>query len=636
MNSTPSATPWRRSFLVWLACCPALLAHGGQYRGPGAPSGPGGPGGAGPATPDAGTPTTGAGASIPEEADWQMWWEVNKDEFVAAGAVARPIPVTGSDDFYLGKRRSSQPVDVMLPTLVDIDEHIVPALVRLMEAEDNRDIQTACLMALGKIGRDGPGIDLEAVLRSRLSRGDQEVRETAVLALGASGRPSAAPTLLALLRDEREGRRVSGRDKIDDRMRAFAAYGLGLLARRCGTVESRQATHDALWAIVGDKDEKSRDLLVAAVSGLGLLGAPGDSAAKRIAWQTVEELLAWYQRDMGRGHEAIQAQAPVAIGRLLGRGDSQLHRRCKQHFTAVLADDRRSDPVLRSAALALGMLALPAEVQAEDAPASRVLRTLYEKGVDRMARNFCVTALARIGGAANREWLLKAFARGNRYMEKPWLGMALGLVAARSAADGKVDEEIARELLEQIPAINKWEPQAALVVALGMTRHAGSFAAMRKLMRENEHERMLAGYYCVGLALLGEPAAVPVLGEVLDKASRHPFLLQQSAIGLAMLGDRAANDRLLAKMKEAQSVAVLAALANAVGRIGDRRAIDPLIAMTADKELTKLARAFVAAALGGIGDRSSLPWNLPLSRDANYCSPVDTLSNGSTGVLDIL
>jgi HEAT repeat protein len=127
-----------------------------------------------------------------------------------------------------------------------------------------------------------------------------------------------------------------------------------------------------------------------------------------------------------------------------------------------------------------------------------------------------------------------------------------------------------------------------------------------------------------------------VLTGVLDKAKRHPFLLQQAAVGLAMTGDRSANERIIAQMKETQSVAVLAALANAIGRTGDRRAIDPLIEMTRNEELTKLARAFVAAALGGIGDRSPLPWNLPLSRDANYAEPVDTLSNGATGVLDIL
>jgi hypothetical protein len=58
--------------------------------------------------------------------------------------------------------------------------------------------------------------------------------------------------------------------------------------------------------------------------------------------------------------------------------------------------------------------------------------------------------------------------------------------------------------------------------------------------------------------------------------------------------------------------------------------------MTADTELTKLARAFVAAALGGVGDADPLRWNLPLVVDCNYAAAVDTLTNGATGVLDIL
>ena len=31
-----------------------------------------------------------------------------------------------------------------------------------------------------------------------------------------------------------------------------------------------------------------------------------------------------------------------------------------------------------------------------------------------------------------------------------------------------------------------------------------------------------------------------------------------------------------------------------------------------------------------------LPWNVPLSVDCNYATDMDTLSNGATGVLDIL
>jgi HEAT repeat protein len=159
---------------------------------------------------------------------------------------------------------------------------------------------------------------------------------------------------------------------------------------------------------------------------------------------------------------------------------------------------------------------------------------------------------------------------------------------------------------------------------------------MKRMLRDNENQETLAGYFCVGLAMLGDQSCVVTLSEILERSKRRPFLLLQAAVGLGRLGDRAANDRLIAMMRESDSVAVLAALANAVGQIGDRRAIDALIEMTKNDELTKLARAFCAAALGGIGDRSVVPWNMPLSRDSNYAAPVDTLTNGATGVLDIL
>ena len=81
---------------------------------------------------------------------------------------------------------------------------------------------------------------------------------------------------------------------------------------------------------------------------------------------------------------------------------------------------------------------------------------------------------------------------------------------------------------------------------------------------------------------------------------------------------------------------MLASLAIAIGRIGDRRSIDALIESSEDRELTKLARAFVAAALGGVGDKDELFWNVPLSLDSNYATNIDTLTNGATGILDIL
>jgi HEAT repeat protein len=647
--------------LAVLALSASLIAHGGQYRGPGTPYTPprpglrvtlptGGPttGGpvvpvpvgvptGGPAVPGAPMTTTGGAPEISFEVSWQVWWELNKDPFVLQRSAIRTAPTTGSDDFWLGQRRSAPAIDTLLPTEADCRDRIVPALVALMEKERNGDVQTACMVALARIGLDGVDIDLIELLRSRLSRDDQEVRETAALALGITGRAAAVATLRGLLLDDAEGRKFCGDSPVSDRTRAFAAYGLGLLARRSDDGNAKQQAHDLLWAVVQDQRIKGRDLRVAAVTGLGLVCDPDRSGHKRLAWQIVEELMGWYQLDLGRGDEAIQAHAPVAIGRLLGRGRSQLQQRCKQHFAEVLTgDDKRSNPILQSAALALGMLVLPAEQHAEEAAFAKALQSHWEKGIDRLARNFAVIALGRIGGAANRDWLATTYARCNKNLERPWVALALGLVAAAAAESGTVDVATATMLAADLERAQMPELQAALAVALGLTGHSAASDRVQRLLRANEHDEMLAGYLCIGLAMLDDPASVPVLGDIMSRSRRRPFLLLQAAVGLGRLGDRTANEELLAMMRDSDSLAVLSALANAIGQIGDRRAIEPLITMTGDNELTKLTRAFVAAALGGVGDGPILPWNQPISRDSNYGAPVDTLSNGRTGVLDIL
>jgi HEAT repeat protein len=634
--------------------CAALLfaavlpAHGGQYRGPGLPNVPnygprslpvvptGGP--AGPSAPSPGAPTTGAGPSIADEISWQVWWEVNKDPFVQQDTTIPVGPTTGSDDFYLGRRRPEARADTLLPTEADLTDRVVPAIAALMEGERNRDVQTAGLMALAKIGRDGAGVELLPLLASRLARDDQEVRETAALALAVAGRPESTPALLALLANDAEGRRLCGAQKVSDRTRAFAAYGLGLASRRSSDGPQRQRVHDALWRVVADADEKSRDLRVAAINGLGVMCDPAQSGHKHLAWQTVEALLDWYQRDLGRGDEAVQAHAPVAIGRLLGRGTSQLHQRCKQHFAGVLAaGKKRSNPILQSAALALGMLAVGSDAHAEDALVEKALQVCFEKGVDRLTRYFAVMAMGRIGGAANREWLLLAYTRANKVTERPWLALASGLIAnAALAAGGEPDVVLATMLVDDLADTRQPEVQGALAVAIGLTGWSGAVPAMKRWLRDSEHQETLAGYFCVGIAMLGDASVAPTLLDILQRSKRRPFLLLQAAVGLGRLGDREATQRLLAMLKESESVAVLAAIANAIGQIGDRRAIEPLLAMAQDDELTKLARAFVAAALGGVGDASPLPWNHPFSRDSNFGAPVDTLSNGATGILDIL
>jgi HEAT repeat protein len=568
-----------------------------------------------------------------------MWWEFNKEPYLAGHRPEQQVlPVSGSDDFYLGTRRQPLRLDLLSPTDADLSDKIVPTLAKMLARESNRDIQSACLVALGKVGLDGAGVELEKVLSDLIRRDNQEVRETAVLALGIAGREKALPLLIALVRDTPEGRKLSDRREVDDRTRSFAAYSLGLLARRSDDGDVKQQVHDALWPLLDDKALRDRDLRMAAVTGLGLLRAdPQQGAHKRLAWQCIEELLDWYGRDQGRGDELLQAHASIAIARLLGRGSSPLHQRCKELFASELeASKRRANPILQSACVALGMLAVPQEEHADDAAFSQLLQRYYSRGTDRQARYFAAISLGRIGGASNREWLLGALTRANSATEKPWVAMALGLVGHAARVESGVDRTVAQVLLDELSDCNNYDTRAALAVAVGLTGWEGAVPVVLRMLGDNEREERQAGYYCVSLALLGDRAASVEVASVLERSLRRPFLLQQAAIALGRLGDREAAPQLLAMMKENDSAAVLAALAVAIGEIGDRRAIDPLIEMTGDDQLTKLARAFVAAALGAIGDKDPMPWSVPISKDSNYAASVDTLTNGATGILDIL
>jgi len=634
--------------LAALLIAAGLSAHGGQYRGPqGAvpvsipPLVPGVP--RGPLTPrSTPAPTTGARDVVAFSRTWQTWWEFNKEPFLVPQIRGAQAPITGSDDFYLGPRTSRRTVDVLKPTDDDRVGKIVPALAALIERERNRDVQSACLVALGKVGKDGKDqqgakIELEALISARLSRDNQEVRETAVLSLGIAGRRESFEILSDLFRDTPAGRKLADRASVRKRTRAYAAYGLGLLARRVGDPALSQQVHDLLWAGLQDKDYEDRDLTTAIVSGLGVMRAdPTRSADKRLGWQAAENLMKWFVQDLGPTEESMQAHAPVAIARLLGRGTSRIHRRIKEQLASTLnARKRRGQPILQSCAIALGMLSVPAEQSAADERFSEALRVYYVKGKDRTAQQLALISIGRIGGAANREWLAKTYSRAKLDFQ-PWAGLALGLLAKPKAEAGTPDVFLGEMLLEDLEDASTDDLRSALAVAVGLTGLRDAAPTMLRLLKKHEGDVRTAGYLAIGLGLLHDTKAVNRLSEIMQRSTRRPFLLQQCAVALGVLGDQHANDQLLALLEDSESVAVLAAIASAISRIGDRRAIDRLIAMTEDKGMTKLGRAFVAAALGGVGDKDELPWNVPFSVDVNYATGIDTLTNGATGVLDIL
>jgi HEAT repeat protein len=156
-------------------------------------------------------------------------------------------------------------------------------------------------------------------------------------------------------------------------------------------------------------------------------------------------------------------------------------------------------------------------------------------------------------------------------------------------------------------------------------------------MRDNIEREDMAGYLCIGLALMKDSRAIEEIRNILPKATRRFTLLQQAAIALGKLGDKRVAEDLQKLLTEGEpNLAKLSAIAQAIGFIGDARTIAPLKKLLFDDKLGELSRAFAAVALGGIADKEDLPWNSKIGEGINYRAAVETLTNGQAGILDLL
>lgn len=630
LTPTRLGTPLLAVLALCLAAAPAR-AHGGMYRGPGPV----------PVLPPVGGPGTGGGlptttsvpVATPNPEGWQFWWEYNKDRYLNLKET-----VLGSPDPSPAPGTQVAP-EPLRPTPAEVNDVVLPAIDRLMRQHDHPDVATAGMVAMAKIGRTHPEIDVAARIRGNLTSGNQEVRETAALALGISGLDEVVEDLVALAADEAQGRRLTGRSTVDERTRAFALYGLGLYARRSPDAAAKDRVLELCGELLGRRELLDRDVAVAAIQALGIL-APDwpESAHKRVGWKALQVLDAFWDKELGRGDEIVQAHVPTAVARLLGRGLTSDHQRYLESWVEELESRDRADSVHQSIVLAVGEMAPPPESNELAARASEALWRYYRKGKDQQARFFCLVALGRIGGEKNREDLLRELSRARKGTEKPWAALALGVLARESRdATGVVDVVIGRALHSTLLSVANDEYRPACAVALGLCGYADAANDMKKLLDKYRRHDMVAGYMSIGLALIPDPTARADISAVLQQSGRRPTLVLQGAIAIALLGRRDAGEELMTLWESGETnLARLAGVATAFRFVGDRRAIEPLVRMMFARDTTTMSRAFIAAALGGICDKDLLPWNEPFAAGCNYAAVVPTLTNGTTGVLDIL
>lgn len=670
------------TFLFVLA--DAAYAHGGQFRGgqyrgpgdvvppdtgspgtpstptpttPGAPA-PGAPAPAAPTTPapsTPGAPTTPApgvprsgggpktGGGTPTDLDdlsgWQFWWEFNKDPFIKLkDAIHNTTATTGSDEFFMGATARVAAEDTAKPSDTDKLETILPALKKALDSTDQRDIVGACVIAMAKIGMNHPKFDLLPIFTKTLVTFDQEIRETAALAMGISQMPDAIQPLRHLALDDAEGRKLVEKAEVDARTRSFAVYGMGLVAYAQQDVAVKKVALETCSKLLRAHKTMNRNILVAAVNAIGLLNPDRqqESDPNSVLNKALDELDWFYKEKMGRGRELIQAHVPPAVCKLLGRGDEGRRKVYKESYRKVLAGGKKHSPdVYRSAALALGQLVEPKEVNY-----CKALANYSKKGKDEQARYYAMMSLGQIGGDENKAELLKTLVKGKKALERPWAALSLGVMNFnRFEADesAKVDNLVGDALMKQFKEVKTPQARSAFAIALGLARYSDAAPELLSTLIDKKHQDEFAGYICIGLALMDYKKAKSQIHEICRNAVRRNRLLQQAAVALGKLGDRSVTDTLTKMLsEESTNLAKLSALAGALGFIGDRRTIKPLVKMLHNEDLTPLSRAFAAVALGGVADKEPLPWNSKIACNMNYRAVVETLTGSGTGVLDIL
>ncbi len=596
------------SLLILSLLAPAVLAHGGTYRGPRGitpgtripsdPPPPGTPRSPGPVTPpeqpgtpqlppltpggqsgpitgpnrSPGSPATpgptapprragGATSQGPGLSHWVYWWNLNRErilnlrELQAARLRER---TTESSPHVLGeggeRNARNSAADDPRPA-------IVAALI-LAADDSNADVATGAILALGKTG-DASAIPVLMRLVNRKSA-DPTIRESAALALGMLGRPE--PGVRAFLTE------IAGDRDRRWRTRAFAALGLGFLGDS-GAVPSLMS----LWRGKADGNEVPTSALL----GLGLLG-------DEIVVPDLVRALSG-RSDRRERDDRLRAHAAAALCMIRSRAAVPALMR-------ALSD--REVEVRRQSVLSIGAMAGP-----EDQAVIKLLLQVLLRDRDAQTRAFAAVSLGEIGSPTAADALLYAY-RKDSSVVVPYAAFGLALLARNSKADG-IAERIVPFLRGEFLERKNQDLRGALALAVGIAGDRPSVEPLRKLLRKSGAPT-LRGHAAMALGLIGAVEAAPDLRSALTDGA-DPIVKREVALALGLLGDREATRILIDLVKNGKTEFVRGSAAAAVGRLADSATALTLMRILLDRENPDTTRAFVAVALGLAMDSHEVP-----------------------------
>lgn len=604
----------------------------------------------------------GGGSGGFDPGSWKHWWHYRGPGYLNLRERVRAnVTLTKDDRTSVDGGKGSDP-DGLAPTNQVVIEMVLPFLESVLEEESRGDLLTAGLMALAKIAprdTEGGSARAAALFLPRLSHPNQEVAETAAVALGLLGDPDQIPILMSLMHDDAQGRKLVKSTEVPYRTRAFAIYALGRLAMTTGDPDVARNIGQQLVAIIEGPRFSTRDLKVAAVLSLGLLPIPDEPGrpteellplgaehvvSRRALCGYLLELLRPDRASAPRHPELVRAHAATSLAHQLRTGPDSLRELAMVEMTERISRfSKEPEGVKASCVIALGHLMHAAD-DGVDKAARKALWKAVDKGENSVQR-FALIALARSAGRPGpeglsatsvvRKRLLRAMEHGDTSL-KPWSALALA-VLADELATRKVepDTQAAEKLLAVTKKCRRPQNIGAYALACGMAQVPGTEdVLLPKLSYFSDWEAQ--GFVAIGLGLASSRGSLKPVMDLVEASRFRPELLWRTSVALALLGQKEVVPTLIGLLDKAHGASSQAAVATALGWIGDRHSVEPLLAMASNPKLTEGARAYGVVALGLICDERLLPWTYDLSAWVDYLGTTPTLVGNGTGLLDML
>lgn len=617
--------------------------------------------------------------------DWQLWWKFNQDRFLQFTNIQTGETYSGSDGFYLGKGQEDKSSIGGRASDDIIDGVLAQTLMEGLQKGGSIEFCKSALVAMSKVGGEHQP-HYSFVTKWFLAEGMDELHPTAAFVTGLNGGEREIPLLRNIALNTVEGcKAVSPEGKpvtarVPMEIRAYAAYGLGMIGSRSPKESVRQDIVKTLVEIIENDAAEANDTRVAAMIAMGMVPLSIDQDVVACYCGTcvvpdphtslrpqVTYLLRYFTATK-EFDPILRSHTATTLARLVASRPDGMSDRMKEGVAEVLVralrkSSRQPENVRESAVLALGLIGDADNDNIDQWIRWAIRRSL--KGGGDMEQRFAMISLAEIGGHRGsgdepfgalgeiRGALKRELSAGKKRM-KPWAALSVGLLGFELRAKGQMlDPALDNALSNVIRSGKKVDDLGAYALAAGMRGTADlSDRLLGKLPKTRDDAA--CGYVAMGLGMLGGNVAAAPLQKAFAKAEGKPLLQTRVGLALGLLGEGSVVEELLeclaAAEEELRAVedddekgtlkaeAGIVAAVTALGFIGDKRGVEAIakIALDADSDFTAAAREAAVVALGFVGDRTSRSWRTALTLGANYRARTATLTTGEgAGVLDL-